>query len=306
MSRKRSLAFLIVGIVAFCLVSCQTILENLSGAASGDFSDMRALGQLGKAAVAVGKAAEPINPEEEYYLGRAVAASVFARYRPWTGPGAVDYLNTLGNALALHSQKPETFRGYHFMVLDTDDINAFGAPSGFVTVSRGLLYCATSEDEVAAILAHEIAHVSLQHGLKAISTARWTAAAVEIAKYAAMNADDYRIREINAVFGDMIGDIVKTMVNAGYSQDLEKEADLEAIRILHDVGYDPEGLVRVLQRMKPRLRAGGNDFVKTHPSPDTRIGYLRSGIAKLGPYRMPTTLQLANRQSRFAAAMAGF
>ena len=152
--------------------------------------------------------------------------------------------------------------------MDSDDINAFGAPSGFILVSRGLLRCAKSEDEVAAILAHEIGHVSLKHGMSAISSARKTEALLEIAKFAASSSDSGVLRDLTASFGGVIGDIVKTMVTSGYSRDLEKAADMEAIRILHDVGYDPQALVRVLTVMKTKLKPDGKDFAKTHPDPE--------------------------------------
>ncbi len=162
---------------------------------------------------------------------------------------------------------PETYAGYHVLIMDTDDINAFGAPSGFILVSRGLLRCAKSEDEVAAILAHEIGHVSLKHGLKAISTARWTDAALQIAKFAGQNSDNAVLRDLTNSFGGVIGDIVKTMVNSGYSRDLEKQADLECVRILHDVGYDPYAMVRMLTVMKTRLKPGRKGLCRDASAP---------------------------------------
>jgi predicted Zn-dependent protease len=161
------------------LAGCGT-LDTLQGAASGNPSDIAKTVETGKQGAEVGqkvaKANEDFTPEQEYYIGRTVAATVLGIYKPWDGPKANEYLNTLGNSLAVFSVLPETFKGYHFLIMDTDEINAFGAPSGFVLISRGLLRCAASEDEVAAILAHEIGHVSLKHGMKAISSSRKTEA----------------------------------------------------------------------------------------------------------------------------------
>ena len=263
------------------------------------------MNQLQQAASAVSSAAEEITPEQEYYIGRAVAATVLSTYTPYPNQKANDYLNELGRGLALASVLPETFSGYHFLILDTDDINAFGAPSGFILVSRGLLRCATSEDEVAAILAHEIGHVSLKHGLSAISTARWTEAGTQIVKFAAQNSDSQVLRDLTSSFGGVISDIVKTMITSGYSQDLEKQADLEAVRILAAVGYDPQALVRVLSVMKTKLKPGGKDFAKTHPDPAVRIEYISAAIKDLAPAATATSAQLAERASALPPGHSG-
>jgi predicted Zn-dependent protease len=294
------------------LAACSSLLSGLSpgnilgtvvGAASGDSQDQASLNQLQSTGEAFSSAAQDITPEQEYYIGRAIAATILVTYKAWDSPAANDYLNTLGRSLALASVEPETFSGYHFLIMDTNDINAFGAPSGFVLVSRGLLRLATSEDEVAAILAHEIGHVSLKHGLKAISTGRWTEAFKQLGLFAAANSGNAALQDLTNSFGGVIGDIAKTMINSGYSRDLEKDADLEAIRILHDVGYDPNALVRVLKAMEPKLKPGGNDFAKTHPDPEVRVAYLTDALKALSSAPSAAQAQLRVRQARWQAAL---
>jgi predicted Zn-dependent protease len=288
------------------LAGCGT-LDTLKGAIAGNPSDVVKTVEIGQQAGEVGqkvaKANQDFSPEEEYYVGRTVAATILGMYKPWEGPNANDYLNTLGLSLALAAAPPDTYNGYHFLIMDTDDINAFGAPSGFVLVSRGLLRCAKSEDEVAAILAHEIGHVSLKHGMSAISSARKTDALLSVAKFAASNSDSGLLRNLTASFGGVIGDIVKTMVSSGYSRDLEKQADLEAIRILHDVGYDPRALVRVLTVMKTKLKPDGKDFAKTHPDPETRIAYLNDAIKAQAAMPAAPAAQMKGRETRYLAAL---
>ena len=298
-------AFPVVSL-ALILAGCGT-LDTLQGAVAGNPSDIVKTAETGKQGVEVGqkvvKANEDFTPEQEYYVGRTVAATVLSMYRPWDGPKATEYLNTLGDSLALFSVLPETFKGYHFLVMDTDEINAFGAPSGFVLISRGLLRCAASEDEVAAILAHEIGHVSLKHGMKAISSSRRTEALLEIAKFAASNSGSDALSGLTSSFGGVIGDIVKTMVTSGYSRDLEKAADLEAVRILHDVGYDPAALVRVLKAMETKLKPGGKDFAKTHPDPEVRIAYLNDAIKAQSAAAKAPAVQMKARATRYHAAL---
>ena len=292
--------------LALFLVSCGTI-DTFKGAMAGNSSDIIQTGQTVKEGVEVGgkvvQANKDFSPEEEYYIGRTVAATILTMYRPWDGPKANEYLNTLGLSLALSATPPNPYSGYHFLIMDTDDINAFGAPGGFVLVSRGLLRCAKSEDEVASILAHEIGHVSLKHGMKAISSGRKTEALLALAKFLASNSGVDALRDVTASFGGVIGDIVKTMVTSGYSQDLEKAADLEGIRILHDAGYDPQALVRVLAVMKTKLKPDGKDFAKTHPDPDTRIAYLNDAIKAQTGVAAPTAAQAKSRQTRYLAAL---
>jgi predicted Zn-dependent protease len=189
--------------------------------------------------------------------------------------------------------------------MDSDEINAFAAPSGFILVSRGLLRCASSEDEVAAILAHEVSHVALKHGLGAISSARWTQAALELAKFAGENAGSSALRDLTSSFGGVIADIVKTMVNSGYSQAQEMDADLAALKTLAAVGYDPHALVRVLETMKGRLKPDGKDFAKTHPAPDTRIAYIDTALKVAPVTPAATAAKLAARKSRYQAALGG-
>ncbi len=254
------------------------------------------------AAKAVAKSAEDITPEQEYYIGRAVAASLLSTRKPYASKAANGYLNLIGRALANFSERPETFGGYHFLIIDSDEINAFAAPGGLVLVTRGLLGCASSEDAVAAILAHEIAHVTGSHGLKAIKKDRLTKAVVGVGAAAAQVLGSEELSEQTAVFKDTIGDITGTLVNSGYSRDLEFEADEAAIENLIAAGYDPRALAEMLGIMKARIKAGGLDFAKTHPDPKKRIAAVEKILKKK---EIPATASeaAAARQARFKAAL---
>ena len=298
---KRTLqALTLLVVLGGCSSLMGGVQDTLFGAITGNPTDLAKVQKVGQA---FQSASEEITPEQEYYIGRAVAATVLTTYKPWDSRKANDYLNTLGRALALASILPETYSGYHFLIMDTDDINAFGAPSGFILVSRGLLRCAVSEDDVAAILAHEIGHVSLKHGLSAISSARWTEAALQLGKFAAESSNSAILRDLTSSFGGVISDIVKTMITSGYSQDLEKQADLEAVRILHDVGYDPHAMVRMLTVMKAKLKPDGKDFAKTHPDPQTRIAYVTDAVKAQTLVAATTAAQTKARQTRWQAAL---
>jgi beta-barrel assembly-enhancing protease len=220
---------------------------------------------------AVAKSFEDITPEQEHYIGRSVGAVLVNKYKPYPNGPANDYLNLLGQTLAQASDRPETFWGYHFLILESPEINAFAAPGGLIFVSRGMLRCCRSEDAVAAVLAHEIAHIQLRHGLQAIDKSRVTEALTTLGEEGARSYGGQKLADLTKVFEGSISDVTSTLVNNGYSRSFEREADAAAVTILNRVGYDPDGLVAMLTEMEKHLKPGGLDFARTHPSPRSRI-----------------------------------
>jgi len=251
---------------------------------------------------AVQTASQEITPEQEYYIGRAVAANILGTRKVWNDPNATTYLNVLERTLSLYSDRPETYGGYHLLIMDTDEINAFSAPGGLILVSRGLLRCATNEDMVAAILAHETSHVVLKHGLKAISTARWTAAVQAGGNALVQVAGSEQAKQLTSVFKDSINDITNTMVNSGYSRELEFQADQMALVIMRRAGYDPRAFDDMLNIMKTKLKPGGADFAKTHPDPKDRAAAVEKALAGKPPVTVTPTAAAA-RQARYQAAL---
>jgi predicted Zn-dependent protease len=247
---------------------------------------------------AVSRSFKEITPEQEYYIGRAVGATIMSQYRPYHEPKLTAYLNLVGQTLAQSSDLPETYNGYHFMVLDTDEINAFAAPGGLIFVSRGLLRCCRNEEALAAVLAHEIGHVELRHGLMAIQSARLTEALTTIGLEGAKTYGGEQLASLTRNFEGSIGDIVKTLVVNGYSQVQEFEADQAAVKILGRVGYPPAGLLDMLGEMKNRLKPGRPDFSKTHPSPEARMAEVEKQVGRPGPVQGNPA-----RQARFDQAM---
>jgi len=161
---------LLSGLLAAVLLSgCAEVSEAGAGIAqaAGVITPDQAQG-ITRSAKAIEKTWQDLTPEQEYYIGRAVVAQVLQTYPPLDRPQANDYMNLLGQSLAVFSERPETFGGYHFLLLDSDEINAFAAPGGLILVTRGMLRCCENEDELAAVLAHEICHAELKHGLSAI------------------------------------------------------------------------------------------------------------------------------------------
>jgi len=286
---------------AWLVSGCSTVTQvgTMVGQATGVVSADQAE-SINKSAAAVEKTFQDITPEQEYYIGRAVTATVLSTYKPFDHEKANAYLNLLGQTVAQFSPKPETFGGYHFLLLDSDEVNAFAAPGGLITISRGMVRCCQTEDELVAVLAHEVSHVNLQHGLKAIKKGRLTSALTTLGLAAGQTLAGSELAQVTQAFEGSISDITTTMMNNGYARTTEYEADRGAVAIMKRLGYDPSALVTMLERMKTRLKPDGHDFAKTHPSPDARIAELRKA---LGTFTPPPVA--AARQQRFEQAMGG-
>ncbi len=288
------LSLLLAGL--FCGCESATKVGTELARQAGMISDDEAQ-SIARGAEAVQKTWQDLTPEQEYYIGRAVAATVFETYPPLDAPEANAYLNLLGQSLAVFSERPETFGGYHFLLLDSDEVNAFAAPGGLILVTRGMLRCCESEDELAAVLAHEICHVQEKHGLRAIKQGRLTEAFTIIAAESAKQMGSEELASLTREFESSVGDVVMTLTTSGYSRNQERDADAAAVRLLQRAGYPKAAMITMLQRMDERLHdAGGLGFAKTHPSAASRVDALRPGIGD-------TPEPDAARQQRFAKAM---
>jgi beta-barrel assembly-enhancing protease len=292
----------LIFIAVISLASCQTMEKATSVATSiGEGAGLVSSSQaesLRKTTKAVVRSAEEFTPEQEYYIGRSVGAVVLAKYPGYDSSRINQYLNMIGQTLAQASDMPGIFGGYHFLALNSDEINAFATPSGLVFVTKGLLRCCRSEDALAAVLAHEVCHIELRHGMQAIKKARITEALTTIAAESAKTFGSKEVAALTETFGGTITDITNTMIEKGYSRSSEYDADAKAVQILKRVGYDPNGLIEMLTAMKKNLKTGGPDFAKTHPSPENRITEIQNDGLKYTAVKSP-----AARQQRFQQAL---
>lgn len=247
---------------------------------------------------AIAKTFEDFTPEQEYYIGRSVSATIYTEYKALNNESYTKYLNLIGTHLAQSSDTPVTFGGYHFAVLDTDTINAFAAPGGFIFVTEGMLKCCPSEDALAAVLAHEIAHVQLKHGLQAIKSSRITDVIAIIGTEAVSTLTGTQLEDLVNLFTGSITDITTSMINNGYSRSAEYEADNMAIKIMGQAGYLNRGMGDMLTTMGEKLKPGGSDFFKTHPSPKNRLEELTASIDKSAKIPAVRTQRLRTNLSR--------
>lgn len=296
-----TLRAIVAGAALVLFSGCSTVTQvgGIVGQATGVMNADQAEAMT-KSAQAIEKTFEDITPQQEYYIGRAVAATVLGTYQPFDREEANAYLNLLGQTAAQFSTKPETFGGYHFLLLETDEVNAFAAPGGLILVSRGMVRCCKNEDELVAVLAHEITHVDHQHGLKAIRKGRLTSALTTLGAAAGSSLAGGQLAEVTKAFEGSITDITSTMMNSGYSRTTEFEADKGAVAIMKKMGYNPAALITMLQQMQGQLKADSHGFGKTHPSPEARIAELKKAIGNEAPLATSPV-----RQQRFQKAMGG-
>ncbi len=241
-----------------------------------------------------------ITDEEEYYIGRAVSALILSRYKTVDDDAFTRYLNLVGMAVVYNSDRPETYGGYHFTVLDSDEVNAMAAPGGFVFVTKGLVRRCGDEETLAAILAHEVGHVAARHGLQSIKKSRLVDAFGVIGSTAASQLNSEELTKLTGLFEGALGDVLETLVGRGYDRKYEFEADALSVKFIAQTGYNPAGLAAFLttmERDKPSGPVAG--WFKTHPSPADRLTRVRAEIAALES--APAKLDI--RTARFAAEL---
>lgn len=225
----------------------------------------------------------PIGYEEEQSIGAAIALQVVARYGGvYDQPEITRYVNLVGRAVALTCNRPNI--AYHFAVLNHDSLNAFAAPAGYVFVTRGLLKHIRTEAELAAVLGHEIAHISEKHILEIMQRNRQLAGIT---------------KHMPEVFKEVIDTAVQKLLDEGLDRNTELEADRLGVRFAARVGYDPTAYTALLKRL--RAAKGDNHAIfKTHPTYSTRIEAVQEVVQTEG-----WTPRGARLTERFAARAGG-
>lgn len=238
------------------------------------------LGKLGKALNDSGKLKETvkdagkvlkgvagIGPEEENVIGESVALEILGKYGGlWRDDDAMRRVNLVGRALAGYSDRPEL--AWRFGVLDSDTINAFSAPGGYVFITRGLYALAETDDILAAILGHEIAHITGKHALRIVQRGEFLSGlGSQVAKRSGST------REVEAQLRQFdlgVTDIAKTLFEKGFDPQTEYAADLAGRQLAVTTGYAPGGLRAALIRLQ-QAPAGPQRIFSSHPPLTERL-----------------------------------
>ena len=304
MKSKICLLILAVIILAGAIISCQHVMAVTDATAQilgvTGVIDPNIANAISLTARATSAAAERITPEQEYYIGRAVAANILTSYRIWNGnPALTEYLNLICAAITINSTPPrsDVFKGYSVAILDTSEINAFATPGGHIFLTRGLINAARSEDALAGVIAHEVAHIHLQHGVDAIRNSRTQQAFATGVISATAVLTDADVNELTDMFNESVGEIFQTLVHNGFSRRQEFDADIYAMALMANAGYNPQGLIDMLRNLSAVQVSGTAGFGSTHPTPADRI---TNAEANAGRFTVVDTT--VHREARFAAA----
>jgi predicted Zn-dependent protease len=178
-----------------------------------------------------------MSEDQEIALGRQANARVLEETPVYEDPELEQLVQRVGEKLAVHSHRPELF--YRFTLLDSSAINAFALPGGYIYITRGLLAYLNSEAELAAVLGHEIGHVTARHSVRQQSTAAVTGI------LGAVVATSTGVQGV-----DSLTDMASTAIVRGYGRDHELEADRLGAEYLAKSGYDPNAMLEVVGILK--------------------------------------------------------
>jgi len=207
---------------------------------------------------------------EEADIGRVVAARVLATYPLAKDEKLQEYVTLVGNTVAAYSTRPTL--EWHFAVIDTPIVNAFSAPGGFIFISTGALQQMNSEAELAAVLGHEVAHVTQKHILKEIKRGNVINASVSLAQETSAGA-----QWLNDDYASKIGKIAyEKLFTTGLSRSDENEADRIGFQLADAAGYRASEFITFLRSLeKLEGTTAMKTLTATHPSPKDRIATLR-------------------------------
>lgn len=207
--------------------------------------------------------------EEEGRIGKQIAGNLLGAVPLVRDDVLQRYVNMVGNWVALQSGRNDVT--WRFGVLDTEAINAFAAPAGYVFVTKGLYRLLDSEAELAGVLGHEIAHVTQKHHLKILRQSSLIGALGQAASSRVQGSDE--------IVQNLIGNGAEIMAR-GLDKDAEHEADRLGLVFAARAGYEPWGLPNVLQDLAG-VPAGDNRtslLFKTHPHPADRLSALGEAV----------------------------
>ncbi len=207
------------------------------------------------------------NEDDEFVAGRQIAGSLLGAAKLVKNQRLQVYVNKVGLWIAMQSERPDI--KWRFGVLDTHSINAFATPGGYIFITKGLYNLLLTEDELAGVLGHEIAHVVKQHHWEVIKTQKLVAAATNMATSRKKN---------NTLLQKHLNQGAEILARA-LDKDAEYESDRMGVILARRAGYDATGLFSVLDRISAN---SGNDvslLYTTHPSPVDRSNSLSDTFA---------------------------
>ena len=250
---------------------------------------------IGKRKVSGGRIGNWYSLEKEIKLGREYSNDVESFTKPLNDRFITEYVNRIGQNLVRNSDAKVPFV---IKVIDSQEINAFALPGGYLYVNSGLLFAAEDEAELAGIMAHEIAHVAARHATRQMTRS-------EIFDLASL--------PLIAFGGGIViaaRETVGSLTAMKFSRNYEREADYLAVEYAYKAGYDPRALISILERLQVdenQTSGAVSKAFSTHPQTSERIRRMHAEIARILPPRFAyivSTSDFDEMHSRLASRAA--
>lgn len=211
------------------------------------------------------------SPDEERRYGESMLREFRRQNMVMEDPLVADYLRSLGYRLVAQSERQAD--DFTFFVVRSNEINAFAAPGGYIGVNVGLIHEFQSESELAAVLGHEIAHISQRHLVRAWESMQKATLPIALAMIGAVIASQGASGDgTEAALISGMGLMQQQSIN--FTRNNEYEADRIGIHTLHRAGFDADAMASTFARMGRAMRANGQEmpeFLRTHPVTISRI-----------------------------------
>jgi len=230
-----------------------------------------------------------LSESQEIAIGRREDPKIRSQYGVYDDKALQQYVNAIGQQLAKASHRPGI--EYHFQVVDTPDVNAFALPGGYIYITRGILAYLNSEAELAAVLGHELGHVTARHSVQQMTAATAANIGVQILQIF--------VPESRGFLGGNAINLLGGALLSGYGREHELEADRLGAEYLARTGYDPQAMVKVVGVLKNQelfdaevAKAEGRQprayhgLFASHPDNDTR---LQQVVGEAARFKQATT-----------------
>lgn len=211
-----------------------------------------------------------VSREQEIALGREARPQFIQQFGGLVpDPGLQRYVDQVGQSLVRQTTRESL--PWEFGVLASDQVNAFALPGGFVYITRGMLRQLDSEAQLAAVLAHEVAHVQHRHSVDQLKRMQLIQGGLTLASLFAGEGQA-------AVAATNIAGLVAGLASMSYGRGQEKEADLTGLKYMARAGYDPSAFLGLIEVLERSGGAGPPEFLSTHPNPGSREQYIRQRL----------------------------
>jgi predicted Zn-dependent protease len=245
----------------------------MSQAFARTFRRLAVVGCLGGAGVAAGCAPQ-VSTQQEVQIGADYSRQINRQLPMLNDQATVNYVNQIGQQIARIAD-PRGIQ-YHFYVVNSDVVNAFALPGGYVYINRGIIERADNVSELAGVLAHEVGHVAERHSIEQLQRAQNANLGLQVLYGVLLGRNPSGVEQAGIQVGG-------SAVFAGYTRDAEREADAVAVGYLMRAGYSPNGLPSFFQELlelQQRQPSRVEQWFATHPTTQERVTNTQAAIAR--------------------------